>query len=107
MELTERERRILAELEGQFAAGTPGTKESAYEVASIQRSRRPQWMVGAAAVLGILLVVTGIGLGVANSVLLGTFLVGWWLSPVLRKLLGRVAARIREWFEDAPPSATP
>jgi hypothetical protein len=107
MELTERERRILAELEHQFVTGTSGTKESAREVASIQRSRRPQWMVGAAAVLGILLVVTGIGLGVASSVLLGTFFLVWWLSPVLWRLLRRVGGRIQESFKDAPPSATP
>ena len=107
MELTERERRILAELEHQFATGTPGTQESAGKVASIQRRRRPQWMVGAAAILGTLLVVTGIGLGVASSVLLGTFLVVWWLSPVPWTLLRRVGGRIRESFEDAPPSATP
>jgi Flp pilus assembly protein TadB len=107
MELTERERRILAELEHQFATGTPGTKETAGEVASIQRSRRPQWMVGAAAVLGILLVVTGIGLGVASSVLLGTFFLVWWLFPVLWRLLRRVCGAIRESFKNAPPSATP
>jgi hypothetical protein len=107
MELTERERRILAELEHQFATGTPRPKENAGKVASIQRSRRPQWMVGGAAVLGILLVVTGIGLGVATSVLLGRFLVVSWLSLVLWRLLRRVGGRIRESFEDAPPSATP
>jgi len=107
MELTERERRILAELEHQFATGTPGTKESAGKVASIQRRRRPQWMVGAAAVLGILLVVTGIGLGVASSVLLGMFLVVWWLSPGLWRVFRRVGRRIRESFHDAPPTATP
>lgn len=107
MELTARERRILAELEHQFATGTPGTKEGVRKVASIHRSRRPQWMVGVAAVLGVLLVVAGIGLGVGSSVLLGTFLVVWWLSPLLGRLLRRVGGRIRESFKDEPPSATP
>jgi Protein of unknown function (DUF3040) len=107
MELTERERRILAELEHQFATGTPETKESGGKVGSSQRSRRPTWMVGAAAVLGILLIVTGIGLGVASSVLMGMFLVVWWLSPVLWRLLRWVGRRIRESFQDAPPTATP
>jgi hypothetical protein len=88
MELTERERRILAELEREFA---------------IRRSLRPQWTVGVSAVVGILLLVAGIGLGVASSVLLGMSFLVWWLSPLLGRLLRRVSRAIRESFEDAPP----
>jgi uncharacterized protein (DUF58 family) len=88
MELTEREHRILAVLEREFA---------------IRRSLRPQWTVGVSAVVGILLLVAGIGLGVASSVLLGMSFLVWWLSPLLRRLLRRVSRAIRESFEDAPP----
>jgi accessory gene regulator protein AgrB len=103
MELTERERRILAELEHQFPTGTPGTKERPREGAPIRRRLRRRWTVAAAAVLGILLLVTGIGLGVTSSVLLGTLLVVWWLFPLLWRLLRRVGRAILESFEDAPP----
>jgi hypothetical protein len=103
MELTERERRILAELEREFATGAPGTTEGPREVAPIRRSLRPQWTVGVSAVLGILLLVAGIGLGVASSVLLGMFFLVWWLSPLLWRLLRRLGRAIQESFEDAPP----
>jgi hypothetical protein len=106
MELTERERRILSELELQFRTGAPETTESPGAVAPI-RSRRQRWTGTAAAVLGILLLVAGIGLEVGSSVILGTFLVVWWLSPLLWRLLRRVGTAIRESFEGAPPSATP
>lgn len=106
MELTERERRIIAEMEHQFPTGTPGTTDHPGGAAPKRRSLRPKWMVTAAAVLGIVLVVTGVGLGVGSSVLLGTFFVVWWLSPVLWSLLRRIGSRIRESFEDAPPGAT-
>lgn len=107
MELTERERRILADLEHQLSAGTPGAKGRPREVAPIRRSLRPQWTIAPAAVLGSLLLLAGIGLGVTGSVLLGTFLVVWWLSPLLWRVLRRAGRAILESFEDAPPGATP
>lgn len=56
--------------------------------------------------LGILLLVAGIGLGVTDSVLLGTVLVVWWLSPLLGRLLRRAGKAFRGLFEDPPPGAT-
>jgi hypothetical protein len=107
MELTERERRILAELEHQLASGAPGTKGRRREGAPIRRSLRTRWTAAAAAVLGSLLVLAGIGLGISSSVLLGTFLVVWWLSPLLGRLLRRLGGTLNELFKDAPPGAGP
>lgn len=105
MELTERERRILAELEHQLSTGTSGTKERPADVAPIRRNLRAKWTVTAAAVLGSLLLVAGIGLGVTSAVLLGTLLVVWWLSPLLWRLLRRAGSALQEFFKDPPPDA--
>lgn len=104
MELTERERRILVELEHQLSSGPEGQSPA---IAPTHRSVRPQWTVVPAAVLGSLLLAAGIALGVAGAVLLGTLLVLWWLSPLLWRLLRRAGRATIGLFEDTPPGAAP
>jgi hypothetical protein len=100
MELTERERRILSELEGQFAADRPAAKRPAEPP---PRRIRPQWTVLPSVVLAVLLLGTGIALGVTSAELLGVVLLVWWLAPLLRMLL-RAAGRILvESLQNAPP----
>jgi hypothetical protein len=105
MELTERERRILAELEHQLSTGTPRAEGRRREGAPIRRGLRPRWTVVPAAVLGSLLLVAGIGLRITGSLLLATFLVAWWSSPLLWRLLRRAGRAFSELFKDAPPRA--
>lgn len=104
MDLTERERRILAELEHQLSGGRGRTKGSP-ELAPVRRSLRPRWTIVPAAVMGSLLLVAGIALGVAGAVLLGTLLVVWWLSPSLWRLSRRAGRALDKHFKDAPPTA--
>jgi hypothetical protein len=97
MELTDRERRILAELEQQLSTGKP---ESA-----ARRTSRPRWTVVPAAVLGIVLLVAGVVLGVGDAVLVGGLLTLWWLLPLVRKVLRGAGNLILESLENAPRDA--
>lgn len=104
MELTERERRILAELERQLSTGAPGLRGGSRTIAPSRPGLRPHWTIVPAAVLGILLLAAGIALGVGSAVLLGIFLVLWWLDPLVLRLSRRAGGALREFFRDpAPP----
>ncbi|HST64007.1 MAG TPA: hypothetical protein VLM05_02365 [Mycobacteriales bacterium] len=96
MELTDRERRILAEIENQFP-GAPRPVRSGF---------RPQWTVIPSAVLGVLLFVAGIVLGLGNSLLAGMLLLCWWLFPSRSRLrqAGRRASQMLTGNE--PPRTT-
>jgi uncharacterized protein YggT (Ycf19 family) len=80
MELTERERRILAELEHQLSAGSRRRDPMSRPV---RRGIRPQWTVVPSAILGLLLLTAGLFLGVLDAVIFGAFLLVWWTSPGL------------------------
>lgn len=105
-DLTDRDRRILAELEGQFTTGRRGSPAPGAAAGLARRSRRPQWTVLPSAVLGCLLFAAGIALGVGSAVLMGTFLLLWWLSPGLWRLLRLVGRSVLESFTSPPPDAT-
>jgi hypothetical protein len=98
MDLTDRDRRILAELEGQFTTGRRGSPAPGAAAGPARRRRRPQWTIVPSAVLGCLLFAAGVALGVGNAVLMGTFLLLWWLSPWVWRLLRRVGHNLLESF---------
>lgn len=103
MELTERERKIIAELEGQFASATPSQPGPSRKRRRRDRGVRPQWTVIPAAMLGVLLFVAGVVLDVGGASMMGGLLLVWWLWPLLWKLLRAAGRIVVESFQNAPP----
>lgn len=100
MELTDRERRIFAELESQLSTA----KSRRFKAAG--RGGRPQWTILPSAVLGVLLTVSGMILGLGSALLMGSFLLGWWLYPTLPTLV-RVAGRVARLLAGEGPPRRP
>ena len=94
MELTDRERRILAEMEHQLSEATRRPP---------RRWRRPRWTVVSAAVLGGLLLAAGAALDLPDAVILGGPLLGWSLWPLLWSLLRAVGRFAAESLRNLPP----
>jgi hypothetical protein len=106
MELTDRERRILAELEVQLTTGGPASPASGRPAEPARRRLRPRWTVMPSAVLGCLLFTAGIAVHVGSAVSMGTLLLVWWLAPWLWRLLRLTGRSVLGSTANPPPDAT-
>jgi Flp pilus assembly protein TadB len=80
MYLSDHDRRVLAELESQFAAGAGSGGRS--RAATVRRR-----LGAVTGVVGVVLLIVGLLLGVAGGVLAGAFLLASWVVRPLRRRL--------------------
>jgi Protein of unknown function (DUF3040) len=87
MELSGRDRRVLAELENQFTVEESRRLDRAL---SDRRPHRPQWTVLPSAILGFLLLAASIVLTLPSAALLSLCMLSWWAAPWIPRLLRAV-----------------